>query len=372
MLEWMKPSLLEIITYIPIFVISIILIQLFQSMIIKKKVQKTSRCYQLKYSIKTPTTVNVKNTDGVSLYNIKYDIAHKTMSLDCACPTGATVNTFNNIKLYNFATHASEYGHLTCSCDSQYGNSEKMIATEEYLLNTLRNQHIQSIKDDIYSKTTLTDAENTDFINFLNSITVSYKPGFFNVGKYMDDVIAEQGIRLTLNDSSKNNIKGIVTNIIRNVLVGDIDISLKSTIKNNLIKNNSNLSQEELAIIFIIVDTLNNPIINKGNNVIEYTIHIKFPSNSNNGVNKSLMMNPGVLAEYKNKSIKDLIKIYYGTRGTINDVNGDSIDIIINYDGTILQSEESKDFVYEGNPDIIRYMESDDMNIFERNILSDV
>lgn len=372
MLEWMKPSLSEFIVYILIFIIAVVLIQLFESMSIKKKVQKTSRCYQLKYSIKTPTEITVKNNDGTSLYNIKYDIAHKNMSLNCACPTGATVNEFNNIKLYNFATHASEYGHLLCNCDSQYGNTKKSIKTEEELLNTLRFQHIESIKHIIYSITSLTEQENKDFKNFLNTITVTYKPGFFDVDNYINEVITNNRINLNLNESSQKNIRDILTIIIQNVISGDIDISLKSSIKNNLIKNNPNLSKQELNILFVILDTLDNSVINKGNNVIEYTINMNFPSDSNHILNKTLIMNQDVLDEYKNKSIKNIIKMYYNTIGKVTDIDSFSINIVINYKGDILQSEDAKDFVYDGNPDIIRYMQSDDMNIFERDIVLDV
>lgn len=347
MLQWMKPGVTELITFVTMFVILVILVQIFQSMYIKKKVQKTSKCYQLKYRVQTPTNINVKNTDGVSLYNIKYDIANKQMNLDCACPTGDTVNKFNNIKVYNFATHASEYAHLNCQCDSQYGTLNKNVKTEEQIFSM--KYFIQSkIKD-----TLQLDINNPNYKTFLNKIRVSYKPSFFDSTKYIEETIRTHGNALALTQDSRSTIKTVLDNIISFVLSGEIDISLKSSIKNNIIKNNPNLSHDELNILFLIINKLDNNVINRGNNVIEYIIFLDFNDISNDK-DRIIQL---VRSLYNNSNVTD---------------NNNEVNITVQNEGTILQSENSKDFVYEGNPDIIRYMESDDMNIFERDIVSDV
>lgn len=370
----MKPGLSEITAYIPMYIILVLLIQLFQSMSVKNKVQKTSRCYQLKYSTKVPTSVSVKSINGDPLYNIKYDIAKKTMSLDCACPVGETVNTFNNIKLYNFATHASEYGHLTCPCDSQYSNINNDVVDENSLI-AGNNYIIDAIKNAIFQLVILNESQNNQLIEFLNNnIKLSYKPGLFDVTKFINEMTTIQQSILGLTSESVSNIINLINIIVSHVIDGNIDITLKSSIKNNVIANNPNLTQPELNIIFIILDTLDNNVINKGNNVIEYTNTITFPTDTSHVVKMSNLWKPEVSQEFKNRYSdieKLIIKLYTNADFTYTNSSNKYV-FRKNIEGSILQSENSKDYMYEGNPDIIRYIESNDMNIFERNIVSDV
>jgi energy-coupling factor transporter transmembrane protein EcfT len=67
--------------------------------------------------------VYTTDTNNNKLFNISYDTKTKTPTINCACPTGNYVNTFDKIKIYDEITQTSYLSKKNCMCDNDYSKS---------------------------------------------------------------------------------------------------------------------------------------------------------------------------------------------------------------------------------------------------------
>jgi len=250
------------------FFILVLSIQLFQAMKITSDVQKNTQ--KQKITKNTAKNVTVQNIDGVSLYNINYDIPNKGISMSCGCPKGDVVNKFENIKVYNYNTHTSQYADtLICGCDSQYSLPITPI---------------------------FGSAEEDGFINIIKNIIY-------------DIIITSDSKKV---DSTINTMKYTI-----------------------LSKNN-----EIIITVEITSDNVNlQSILTHDSTMLPYFINAKYPY--------SFRISPDSKVETGN-----IIKGIY----------------IIENKELELESDYTSQFVYKGDPELIRYMKSNDNYIFENDL----
>ena len=294
-ISFIKPSADEAVAFITMFFILIVSLQLYQSMVITNRVKNDSLCYKNKINgINDTISVNVQNTDGTSLYGINYNIPNKSVALSCMCPTGNVANKFDNIKVYGFDTHISQYsGSLWCSCDSQYSYPYSNI---------------------------FGSAEQADFFAVIRQILINT---WFSVDINLSSY--ENIINDSINISAVNNTNNTNIGIIINVLIDSTALSLTT----------SNAGTTVIADNLNEIITLLDPHTPNPNPLF---------SNLRYYDNLSLKTPPGAVAN-NNKIIATYL-----------------------VQGFQMQSEYSKNFNYSGDPDVIRYMETDDTYVFDRNL----
>ena len=253
--------------FIIMFFILVVSIQLFQAMKITSDVNKN----KYKIANNTAKNVTVQNIDGVTLYNINYDIPNKGISMSCGCPKGDVVNKFENIKVYNYNTHTSQYADtLVCACDSQYSLPMTPI---------------------------FGSAEEEGFIDIIKYII------YDKIGQ------------------DKDKAKSIIDN-------------MKYTIGSN---NNE-------IIITVVINSDNGGLqscLTAGNRdatMLPYFINAKYPYNFTISPNSKV------------DNASNITGVY----------------IIEN--GIQLESDYTSQFVYKGDPELIRYMQSNDNYIFENDL----
>lgn len=309
-ISFIKPSADEAVAFITMFFILIVSLQLYQSMVITNRVRNDSLCYKNKINgINDTISVNVQNTDGTSLYGINYNIPNKSVALSCMCPTGNVANKFDNIKVYGFDTHTSQYsGSLWCSCDSQYSYPYSNI---------------------------FGSAEQADFFAVIRQFIIN---SWFN-----SIIIAPESADLyekIINDS-------ITMNAVNNTISNNIGIIINVSI------NYSSFLHPPSGV---------ETIVSLASNDSEKTL-IK-----NTILSKTVFLDPHTpnpnplfsnLRYYDNLSLKQPVEFK----------DSDNI-IIATYlvQGFQMQSEYSKNFNYSGDPDVIRYMQTDDTYVFDRNL----
>ena len=82
---------------------------------------QTSRCYKSNHTLKDGAIqyVTATNARNSPLYTVSYNIPAKETSIECACNSGTTVNTFTNIPIYDFtANNVSILTEKQCQCDT--------------------------------------------------------------------------------------------------------------------------------------------------------------------------------------------------------------------------------------------------------------
>lgn len=65
-----------------------------------------------------------KDKNNNKLFNIKYNLAAKSTSVECDCKDGNTVNHFNDIPIRDLRNNQDTKVTKTCSCDVYYNTGE--------------------------------------------------------------------------------------------------------------------------------------------------------------------------------------------------------------------------------------------------------
>lgn len=105
-----------------IMIISIISYIIYWSIINSNSI-KYSRCKGNLKSLGSIADSYVLYTTDINnnkLFNISYDAKTQAPTINCACPTGNYVNTFNKIKIYDKLNQKSYLAQKTCMCDTVY------------------------------------------------------------------------------------------------------------------------------------------------------------------------------------------------------------------------------------------------------------
>jgi len=120
-IRWWLPSWQEFLIFIIAAGLTYWLITIYQYNVIENKVVQTSRCYKSNHALKDGTVqyVTATNARNSPLYTVSYNIPAKQTTIDCACKSGTTVNTFTNIPIYDFtANNVSILTEKQCQCDT--------------------------------------------------------------------------------------------------------------------------------------------------------------------------------------------------------------------------------------------------------------
>ena len=120
-IKWWIPSWQEFFIFIIAAGLTYWLITIYQYNVIENKVVQNSRCYKSNNALKDGAIqyVTATNARNSPLYTVSYNIPAKETSVECACNSGTTVNTFNNIPIYDFtANNVSILTEKQCQCDT--------------------------------------------------------------------------------------------------------------------------------------------------------------------------------------------------------------------------------------------------------------
>ena len=116
-------DLQEIFIFVVTFSMLLLLVTLFHYSSVHRQVKQTSRCVREKRKGLTSGNtfmVHAMNERNEPMYKVTYTPSAKKFQVDCACPSGSTVNRFDNIKVYdarNPENPVHKINNQVCYCD---------------------------------------------------------------------------------------------------------------------------------------------------------------------------------------------------------------------------------------------------------------
>jgi hypothetical protein len=120
-LKWWIPKPEEILIFACFVFLTYWLSTIYKYNTVENQVIQTSRCYADNHALKAgnqqyATATNARNAP---LYTVSYNLAAKQSSLECACNSGTTVNTFTNIPIFDLTTNSvTIVPQKQCTCDT--------------------------------------------------------------------------------------------------------------------------------------------------------------------------------------------------------------------------------------------------------------
>lgn len=119
-LYWI-PNIKELFLFAVIVTIIVVITRLFFFDSVQRRIRTESRCISERnaYNKSGVAMVHAVNHNNFPMYDISYDVANRQYSVDCACPEGDVLNSFNNIRIYDFSARKEDtLKEKLCKCKS--------------------------------------------------------------------------------------------------------------------------------------------------------------------------------------------------------------------------------------------------------------